>query len=263
MKNLSRPLISVITVVFNGGKYIEETILSIKNQSYENIEFIIVDGGSTDNTINIIKKYDYLVNKWVSEPDEGIYFAMNKGANFANGSYICFLNSSDGYFPNTIENFVSKLAENDFDYTFGPASIVDESGTEVRISYPLDYKRLISKKYLPMPSPHLAVFLKKSLFMDLGGYDTSLYLSADYDFLLRMIKASKKVHYLSQPVGFFKLGGASNSIKSHFENYKVMRTHGVNIFLRFLLTSSSVIKHLVKKVIPSRILMYIQSQNRN
>ena len=262
MEDFPKPLISVITVVFNGDKYLEETILSIKNQSYENIEFIIIDGGSTDNTVNIIKKYEHFINKWVSEPDEGIYFAMNKGANLASGSYICFLNSSDGYFPNAIENFVSKLAENDFDYTFGPASILDQSGVEVRISYPLDYKRIISRKYIPMPSPHLAVFLKKSLFMDLGGYDTSLYLSADYDLLLRMIKASKKVHYLSQPVGFFKLGGASNSMKSHFENYKVMRTHGVNIFSRFFLTSSSVVKHLVKKVIPLRILMYIQSQNR-
>ena len=263
MKNINNPLISVITVVLNGEKYLEETILSIKDQSYKNIEFIIIDGGSTDNTINIIKKYNYMIDRWISEPDQGIYFAMNKGAHLASGSYICFLNSSDGYFLNTIEDFVLNLSGNDFDYSFGPASIVNEAGEEIRISHPLNYRALFIDHYKPMPSPHLAVFIKKSLFMEIGGYNTNFFLSADYDLLLKVIKASKKVFYFSKPVGFFKLGGVSNSIKSHLENYRVMAAHGVRVHIRLFLTSKFIFKHLLKKMIPLKILINIQSQNRN
>ena len=263
MKNLNQPLISVITVVFNGDKYLEETILSVKNQSYKNIEFIIIDGGSTDNTINIIKKYESLIDLWVSEPDEGIYFAMNKGANLAKGSFICFLNSSDGYFPSTIEDFALNLIETDFDYSFGPVIIKNEIGEQIRIAHPLEHERLFSRFYTPMPSPHSAVFIKRSFFMELGGYDTNFLLSADYDLLLKMIKKSKNIFYFSKPVGFFKLGGISSSINSHFENYKVMRKHGINLFIRIFLIINFVLKHHIKKIIPIRILMYIQSQNRN
>ncbi|MDC0485128.1 glycosyltransferase [Gammaproteobacteria bacterium] len=260
LDNINQPLISVITVVLNGDTFIEETILSIQKQSYENIEFIIIDGGSSDQTINIIKKYEHLIDTWISEPDDGIYYAMNKGASLAKGSFLCFLNSSDGYYPNTIENFATKLIDNNYDYSFGPAVIQNEAGEEVRISHPLQYNELFSSAYTPMPSPHLAVFIKKSFFIELEGYDTNFLLSADYDLLLRMIKKSKKIFYFTDPVGFFKLGGVSNSINGLLENYRVMQVHRVSLYLRLTITIKFILRHFLKKILPLKILTYIQSQ---
>ncbi len=96
------PLISIITVVFNGEKYLEETIQSVINQTYPNVEYIIIDGGSTDGTLDIIKKYEYAIDYWISEPDKGIYDAMNKGIDVATGDWINFMNTGDSFFDNVV-----------------------------------------------------------------------------------------------------------------------------------------------------------------
>jgi hypothetical protein len=111
-----------------------------------------------------------------------------------------------------------------------------------------------------MPSPHLAVFIKKSFFIELEGYDTNFLLSADYDLLLRMIKKSKKIFYFTDPVGFFKLGGVSNSINGLLENYRVMQVHRVSLYLRLTITIKFILRHFLKKILPLKILTYIQSQ---
>jgi cellulose synthase/poly-beta-1,6-N-acetylglucosamine synthase-like glycosyltransferase len=100
----NKPLISIITVVYNGEKFLEETIKSVINQTYDNVEYIIIDGGSSDGTIDIIKKYEDYIDYWVSEKDNGIYDAMNKGIDLATGIWINFMNAGDLFFDNTIEH---------------------------------------------------------------------------------------------------------------------------------------------------------------
>ncbi|TVR02186.1 MAG: glycosyltransferase, partial [Desulfovibrionales bacterium] len=105
-----KPLITVITVVLNGAKHLEETILSVLNQTYDNVEYIIIDGGSTDETLDIIRKYEHAIDYWVSEKDEGIYDAMNKGIKCATGEVVGIINADDYYHANSLES-ISKAFE--------------------------------------------------------------------------------------------------------------------------------------------------------
>jgi glycosyltransferase involved in cell wall biosynthesis len=122
----SKTLITIITVVFNGERFIEDTILSVINQTYQNIEYIIIDGGSNDHTLDIIKKYDYGIDYWISESDEGIYDAMNKGINFATGSWINFMNAGDIFCAsNVLEKIV--IYSDDIDIIFGDTLVFDSN----------------------------------------------------------------------------------------------------------------------------------------
>ena len=134
---LSFPLISVVTVSKNCEDTIEETILSVLNQTYKNVEYIIIDGGSTDSTKSIIKKYESRISKWISENDSGIYNAMNKGASLATGIF-GFLNADDIYFPDSIKELVENFSIKDFDYTFGAVQIEDTNNNKVSLSKPID-----------------------------------------------------------------------------------------------------------------------------
>ncbi len=123
------PLVSIVTVVFNGEQYLEETLLSVIDQDYDNIEYIIIDGGSTDGTLEIISKYEDCIDLWISAKDNGVYDAMNKGIKFATGKYINFLNASD-YFYN--RQTVSKIFKqyNDADIIYGNIYVIDDRNNE-------------------------------------------------------------------------------------------------------------------------------------
>ena len=112
---MNLPTISIITVAYNASNTIETTILSVVNQTYPNIEYIIIDGGSTDGTIDIIKKYESKITKWISEPDKGIYDAMNKGINLARGEWINFMNCGDSFYENNTLQVISDTIINSKD----------------------------------------------------------------------------------------------------------------------------------------------------
>jgi glycosyltransferase involved in cell wall biosynthesis len=247
-RDSSQPLVSVITVVKNSEKTIEETILSVLNQSYKNIEYLIIDGGSTDSTIPIIKKYQKSVSKFISEDDAGIYHAMNKGASLANGVFISFLNADDIYFSSTIQTLFENYLFKEFDYTFGPVNIEDVNRNLVKTSYPIKQIPTSFKKPILMPAPHLSVFVKREIFNQLKGFDESYLLSSDYDFLLRLIKKSNNVFYFSKPVGTFRLGGRSGSFNTHIENFFVFRNHKFSIIFSILHTCKLLFKEVIKKI---------------
>ena len=152
---INEPLISIITVVFNGIEHLEETILSVANQTYCNIEYIVIDGGSDDGTLEIIKKYLHIIDLWVSENDNGIYDAMNKGAKLATGSHLGFLNASDMYFTDAIQHVVNAISKNDFDYCFAPAIVRTESGQDIFTAHPINNFVYQQGQYMGMPAPHM------------------------------------------------------------------------------------------------------------
>ncbi len=128
----NKPLISIITVVYNGEEFLEETIKSIINQSYDNIEYIIIDGDSTDNTINIIKNYEDKIDYWTSEKDKGIYDAMNKGIDLASGKWLNFMNAGDKLFPTTtVEDIFTKNNLNNINIIMGKTKL--SSGKEISV----------------------------------------------------------------------------------------------------------------------------------
>jgi glycosyltransferase involved in cell wall biosynthesis len=252
--NNDLPLLSIITVVYNGQEFLEETILSIANQTYQNIEYIVIDGGSSDSTLDIIQKYEHVINFWTSENDLGIYDAMNKGAKIANGSYISFLNASDIYLDHAAQKIVDLIVKQECDYYCGPVIIQNQSNEEVSISHPLINFQYQKGKIMGMPAPHLSVFMKTEFFHILHGYDLAFALSADFDLLLRMAANTNSVSYLQEPIGVFRLGGISGSYKTHIDNFYVFKKHHVPLFVRVAYTIFFVLRLFLQKILPSKVL---------
>lgn len=203
-----KPLVSIITAVYNGEKYLEETILSVIDQSYDNIEYIIMDGGSTDGTLDIIKKYDQVVDYWLSEPDNGEYDALNKGIEVSSGSIITSLNSDDSYYSkDTIEQVVNEFLNNKKLYwVHGNFDVVDD---DTNITYPYKVPRYNWKLLLYADFCYVleaTSFFKKELFSKIGKYDYSYKYTADYDFFLRIGDGYKNMK-LNYPIVKFRFHG--------------------------------------------------------
>ncbi|MBK3333194.1 glycosyltransferase [Persephonella atlantica] len=228
------PLVSVITVVYNGERYIEGTIQSVINQTYPNIEYIIIDGGSTDRTIDIIKNYEDYIDYWISEPDNGIYDAMNKGLESATGDIIGFLNSDDFYASNnTIEKVVKEFIAQKVDSVYGDLIYVNSKDTSKIIRYwkSKPYKRgLFKKGWHP---PHPTFFVKKEVYEKYGVFNLKFKIAADYELMLRFLeKYQISSSYISEVLVKMRIGGKSNKnikniIQANIESYKAWKENGL------------------------------------
>ena len=196
MINHPHPKFSIITVTYQAGKVLEDTIQSVIFQTYRNVEYIIVDGGSTDNTLDIVKKYQDRISIVVSEPDKGLYDAMNKGIRLATGDYICFLNAGDELHENeTLQRMVVTLKGKEMpDVIYGETAIVDEEG------HFLHMRRLQAPDVLHWKSfkegmlvCHQAFFARRELALK-HPYDLQYRFSADFDWCIRIMKDAKYLH---------------------------------------------------------------------
>ncbi len=229
------PLVSIITVVYNGEAYLEQTINSVINQTYQNIEYIIIDGGSTDGTIEIIKKYEEHIALWVSEKDKGLYDAMNKGIKKANGELIGMINSDDWYEDNAVELMVEAYLSHPNKTIFHADRYnVDEANQrEIRRFNPSSFKL----KYYGMTYNHPSMFISKSEY-DKHLYNTSLRSLSDFQFVLETYLRDKEtLYYVNKPIVNYRLDGISsqlslwNSLKEGFIARKLAKMNIVeNIF---------------------------------
>ena len=203
------PLVSIVTVVRNAAKVIEQTIVSVLQQTYGNIEYIVVDGGSTDGTIDVIRKYDDKIDYWVSEPDSGISDAFNKGIKLAAGDFVGILNADDRLSPDQIANGVSALRTSEADFVFGDLLYHDEAGNIVhRINGDPAYARTIRSK---MPELcHPTVLARRSAYERIGLFDTAYRYAMDYEWVLRLHINGGKGIYVKDVVGHMGLGGTSD-----------------------------------------------------
>lgn len=202
--------ISVITVCRNAEDTIEETIKSVLAQTYKNIEFIIIDGNSTDNTLNIINKYKTDINYLLSENDTGIYNAMNKGVNAATGDILYFLNANDLLYSDDIfQIVVNTFNKNNIDVLWGDVEFIDNNRNHVGFDY---YKMRNKLDFLKQNICHQSIFYKADCFKKYGLYDESYILYADYDINLRFLFKNKlKGKYINKIISKFDITGVSQS----------------------------------------------------
>tara|TARA_A100001011_G_C14126243_1_gene763451 strand:+ start:101 stop:961 length:861 start_codon:yes stop_codon:yes gene_type:complete len=253
-----KPLISVITVVVNGEKYLEKAILSIAEQTYDNVEYIIIDGGSTDGTLDIISKHEGLIDFWISEKDSGLYNAMNKGIKLSKGDFIGFVGSDDFLYKNSLEK-LAKVAKNEnIDYTVGPVDIIDDSGK--LIEKILVLPNFLSKKrfIFDMATHHLSFYVNRKIIDKVGNFDESFKIRSDYDMTINVISASKKKFNFIDSVGSFREGGLSGSYKSYFESFSILRKHKVSMLKSIFNILPSLIKVFIIKNFPSSIVNFLR-----
>ncbi|MGA9364085.1 MAG: glycosyltransferase [Bacteroidota bacterium] len=218
------PKISIITPSFNQGKFLEETILSVLNQNYPNLEYIIVDGGSTDNSVQIIRKYEKHLAYWVSEKDRGQSHAVNKGLAKATGEIIGWLNSDDTYLPGTLTRIIEAFQRYpEFEVVYGDQVLTDQNGNWLRIKHelPYNYHRLCYHSYQSQP----ATFLKRSVIEKVGGLEEKLYYSMDYEFFLRIGREClvRHVRHLFAAYRLHSLGkSASHGEARHLDERKAV-----------------------------------------
>ncbi|MDB4924285.1 glycosyltransferase family 2 protein [Mucilaginibacter sp.] len=219
-----RPILSVITVVYNNVSDIERTLLSVINQTYTGIEYIVVDGRSTDGTLLIIERYKDRIAKLISEPDKGIYDAMNKGLAAATGDYVLFMNSADEFYSDeTVANVFATAKGADIYY--GETEMIDEVGKSLgqrRHAAPANFTWK-SFKY-GMSVSHQAIYIKRSLT---EPYDPKYKLSADIDWILRAAKKAKTIVNVNQYVAKYKVGGMSKlkHRQSLAERFDIMKRY--------------------------------------
>ena len=246
----NKPLFSIITVVYNNDKYIEETIQSVINQTFNNYEYIIIDGGSEDKTVDIIKKYENNIDYWISQKDKGIYDAFNKGMSLCKGEYIGIINSDDTYSKNALEiisNYIQQDKENKLDFIFG----------SVKKHWGILHGYKPKKIYYSWgfySSHSTGFFLRKTSAKIVGLYNLKYKYHADYDYFYRMI-VEKKMFGVStkknEITGNFRRGGFSSTIKFRklfFEELKIRYDHNQSMVLILIIFVYKTIKNF-KKII--------------
>lgn len=211
-------LVSIITVVFNGENHLEETILSVLNQTYRNIEYIIIDGGSSDRTVEIIRQYESKIAYWISEPDSGIYDAMNKGIAAASGELIGMINCGDTYTLNAVAEVAGIwqkiIAENTYLIITGAMYRIDtEKNLKFRIAK--DRRLLEARIDRGMPLNHPATFVSKAVYEKFGTFDPQYRICGDYDFIFRVYHSSLvKFEFTESDLAYMRLGGVSEQFNS-------------------------------------------------
>lgn len=215
--------ISIITVCLNCEGLIERTIKSVINQTYPNIQYIVIDGESTDNTLSIIKNYRDKIDLILSEKDEGIYDAMNKGLEYATGDLIYFLNSGDYFYDNDVlRNVIERFnANSDSDIIYGDYIYYDNNNEKRCSGYRAGIPDLLYRGFC-----HQTIFAKRSTFLKCGKFNTNYTIFADFDWLLRaLIKFEQKMSYIGIPIVYYLKGGASEKCddKSYFERIEIIQ----------------------------------------
>lgn len=213
--------VSIITPSFNSVKTIERTILSIVNQTYKNIEYIIIDGGSNDGTVDIIKKYGDTIKYWVSEPDRGISDAFNKGVSIATGEIIGILNSDDWYESNTLDIVISEFNKSNADVVVGALRYWDKQGNNFIVYPDRKYKNKIN--YMMPNLNHPASFFNVDIYKSVGLFDLKYKFAMDYDFLLRVNLSGYKFSFVDNVLSNMSFGGASDkhAVRTYFEEFLI------------------------------------------
>lgn len=227
--------ISLITVCYNSEKTIEETLKSVLNQTYQNYEYLIIDGNSKDSTLDIIKKYEKLFDgrlRYISERDKGLYDAMNKGVGLASGDIIGILNSDDLLANKDVfKTIVNNFENNNIDGIYSDLVFLDSQTMSIPTRNFIAHKQ---SKILGWHPPHPTLYLKKDVYNKVGLFDLNYRIAADYDFMLRMLNSNVKLFYIKSYLVKMRSGGVSTDglngyVKNLKEADKVLRRNKIKL----------------------------------
>jgi len=209
---VNKPLVSIVTPSYNQARFLEQTILSVLNQSYDHIEYIVIDGGSTDGSVDILETYADRIDYWVSEEDRGQTDAINKGLERATGEIMAWINSDDTYQPHAVQEVVAFFNEHpQVGMVYGDANIIDEEGHVIGEfnAQQTSYRRLRrGGVYIPQP----AAFWRGALWHEVGPLDPSFYFAMDYDLWLRLADISQLAYHRGHTWANFRVHGESKTI---------------------------------------------------
>jgi glycosyltransferase involved in cell wall biosynthesis len=252
------PKISIVTPSLNQGIYLEETILSVLNQNYPNLEYIIIDGGSTDGSVEIIKKYEQQLTCWISEPDKGMYDAIQKGFDKCTGEIMAWIGSDDKYHPgafDTISEIFTSFAE--IHWVSGPYTFFDEKGRTIHVASPLRWSKFDffihshrKGKFIEQES----VFWRRSLWEKAGGFvDTHIRYAGDYELWLRFFRYGK-LYITTALIGGFRRRSSDQLSLDHRTAYlyeietllKKEKLAGIEKHILFLYKGANIILNFLE-----------------
>ena len=245
---------SIITVSFNAKDSIRDTIISVVNQTWKDVEYIVIDGNSTDGTQKIICEYLSDIHQFISEPDKGMYDAMNKGIRLATGEIIGFLHADDCYANNfVLEKVAAKFANPQIDCVYGDLVYVKKEDTSKVIRYWLSGEYNIQNLKFGWMPPHPTFFVRKEIYRKYGEFNTLLKIAADYDLMMRFLGKHKlRCAYVPNVLVKMRLGGASNkSIRNILLKMKddlwALRENEIGGFYTLIFKNLRKIKQLFRK----------------
>ncbi|MCP5416093.1 MAG: glycosyltransferase [Chromatiaceae bacterium] len=202
------PLVTVVTVCLNAARNIENCLSSVFRQTYRNIEFIIIDGVSTDGTLDLIKEHAQAIDYFVSEPDRGLYHAMNKGLELASGDYILVLNSDDYYSEDCVESLVNAQIRSGASFTSALAQVIDDSGNSKHVIRSMPFDESVR---IRMPLRHETMLLSAAIYNDIGYYDEAFGITADFKHTIRLFEKGYTLYEIPRPLLFFRNSGVSST----------------------------------------------------
>lgn len=244
------PKVSIVTVSFNSGATMRQTMQSVAAQTYGNIEHIVIDGGSTDATMDIVREFRGTRLSWVSEPDRGIYDAMNKGMQRASGDIIGILNSDDWLEPAAIEAVVKCFRDTGCDYTFGDTYLADLEGRRTGLMKSLDPREMGIEYLYKMPITHQTCYVSREVLRRVGSFSLEYRLSADHDFVVRLIGSGARGGRLPMPIATYRMGGSGGGPRTFQESRDIAIRYGMprgQAYRRYL---SSLLKITLVRVLP-------------
>ena len=244
---LDYPLVTIITVVYNNDRYLETTIASVLAQSYDNLEYIIVDGGSTDGTLDIIRQYEDRIDYWISEPDGGLYEAMNKGVALAKGDIIGILNSDDLYFADTVTQIVAEYRQHTKPcIIYGSMrKFVDEETTISTNRGDLSDRAFDTASIV---INHPTCFVPRSLYRDFGGFKPEYEVGADRELMMRFHSQGVEFINLERAIAQFRLGGTtSDQSLAKIFNREVVQEY--RLLSAYKVSKIAISKVLLRKIV--------------
>lgn len=244
------PCVSVVTVCFNAEKTIGQTLESVASQTYPNVEHVIVDGGSTDHTLDVVKKFERPGLVWISGPDRGMYDAMNKGIGLASGQIIGILNADDWLEANALEVIVGCFRETGCDYTYGDVHLTDENGVQFGVMRSIDPETMGDEFLYKMPVTHQTCYVKRDVIERVGRYSLDYRLSADHDFVVRLVKSGARGGRLPEIIANFRMGGRSGGWATFRESREIAIRHGMSYARAYRSYYGSLIKSTLARVLP-------------